>query len=421
MNGMLYVYKSMLNKLQNEWRSPLIFLLFITMTGALFFSRAVLSLSMIAFIAVSFFHPGIKKQFRNFFYTPLLWGISLLFLLPLVSGLWSEDQQQWLDILRIKLPLLVLPLAFAAPFSLSKKQWDWVVHFFIVVVLGATFWSMFHYVSDMDSINASYLEAKTMLTPLENDHVRFSWLVAVALLLSGYSAWQKRKDTGMEKWLLAIAMAWFILFLHLLAARTGVFSFYIMLAGLFFWFLLKKAKPVPAILALVVLVSLPIAAYFLLPSFQNRVNYFRYDLSYFKKDQYLPGSNDGVRFISIKAGWTLTNENPLTGVGFGDIEAKIKEQYAKQYPAMLETDKILPGSEWMIYGAGTGWPGLLLFSLVMLIPFFTTVKETLPWFLLNATAAFSFLFDIGLEVQFGVFIYAFILLLNWKRGIAEKM
>ena len=421
MNGMLYVYKSMLNKLQNEWRSPLIFLLFIIMTGALFFSRAVLSLSMITFIAVSFFHTGVQQQVRNFFSTPLLWGMSLLFLLPLVSGLWSVDQQQWLDILRIKLPLLVLPLAFAAPFSLSQKQWEWIFHFFILVVSGATIWSLFHYVSDMNSINASYLEAKTLRTPLENDHVRFSWLVAVAVLFSAYSAWQKRKANGIEKWLLTIAAVWLIIFLHLLAARTGLFSFYIMLAGLFLWLLMKKAKPVPALLALVLLVSLPAAAYFLLPSFKNRVNYFRYDLSYFKKEQYLPGSNDGVRVISIKAGWTITNENPVTGVGFGDIETKIKEQYAKQYLGMLETDKILPGSEWMIYGAGTGWPGLVLFSLVMLIPFFTPVKEKLPWLLLNATAAFSFLFDIGLEVQFGVFIYAFIILLNWKRGIPEKM
>lgn len=411
----------MLNKLQNEWRSLLIFLLFIMMTGAVFFSRTVLSFSMISFIAVSFFHPDLKKQLRNFLSTPLLWGMSLLFILPLVSGWWSEDKQQWLDILRIKLPLLVLPLAFAAPFSLSQRQWEWVIRFFVLAVLAATFWSMFHYVSNIAAINASYLEAKTMLTPLENDHVRFSWLVAVALLLSIYSAWQKRNENGIEKWLLLPVIVWFIIFLHLLAARTGLLSFYIMVAGLFLWLLFKKAKPVQLTLLLLLFVSLPAAAYFLLPSFQNRVKYFRYDLSYFKKNQYLPGSNDGVRVISIKAGWQLTRENPLAGVGFGDIETKTRALYAKQYPAMPETDKILPGSEWMIYGAGAGWPGLLLFSLVMLIPFFTPVSEKLPWLLLNVTAAFSFLFDIGLEVQFGVFAYAFMVLLNWKRGITEKM
>jgi len=37
-----------------------------------------------------------------------------------------------------------------------------------------------------------------------------------------------------------------------------------------------------------------------------------------------------------------------------------------------EGDKILPGSEWLIYGAGAGWPGLLLFTFCMLIPFFLT-------------------------------------------------
>jgi len=67
MNGMLYVYKSMLNKLQNERRNTIIFILFIVMTGALFISRALLSASMIVFILVSFLHSNSKKQVYNFF------------------------------------------------------------------------------------------------------------------------------------------------------------------------------------------------------------------------------------------------------------------------------------------------------------------------------------------------------------------
>jgi hypothetical protein len=38
---------------------------------------------------------------------------------------------------------------------------------------------------------------------------------------------------------------------------------------------------------------------------------------------------------------------------------------------------------------------------------------------LNIIAAFSFLFDIGLEVQFGVFIYSFLVLWLWKWRMEE--
>jgi O-antigen ligase len=71
----------------------------------------------------------------------------------------------------------------------------------------------------------------------------------------------------------------------------------------------------------------------------------------------------------------------------------------------------------MIYGSAVGWPGFIVFTLVMLIPFFIKTRYRLLWWLLNATAAFSFLFDIGLEVQFGVFVWAFIVLLLWKYAI----
>jgi hypothetical protein len=50
----------------------------------------------------------------------------------------------------------------------------------------------------------------------------------------------------------------------------------------------------------------------------------------------------------------------------------------------------------------------------MLLPFFTRVKYKGRWWLLNTLVAVSFLTDIGLEVQFGVFIYSFIVLLGWK-------
>ena len=136
--------------------------------------------------------------------------------------------------------------------------------------------------------------------------------------------------------------------------------------------------------------------------------------TYFKDAHYLQGSNDAVRVISLKAGWNIMNEQPVKGVGFGDVLNETKKWYAVHYPQMVESDKIYPGSEWIIYGAACGWPGLLLFTCVMIIPFFLSMKNKLLWIMLNATVAFSFLFDIGLEVQFGVFIYAFIVLWWWK-------
>ena len=162
------------------------------------------------------------------------------------------------------------------------------------------------------------------------------------------------------------------------------------------------------------MVSLPLLAYFTIPTFQNRVKYFNYERAWFKKASYLPGANDAVRIISMKAGWNVMNENPATGVGFGDIRTATNKWYASAYPEMKEEDKIYPASEWLMYGAACGFPGFILFTIAFCIPFFSKIKHRLVWYMLNAIAAFSFIADIGLEVQFGVFLYSFIVLWCWK-------
>src|ERR1700741_4615754 len=156
----------------SHWRNHLLFGCVISMLAALFISRAALSVSLIAFTAISFIHKDIKDHFRNFFASPVLWAMSLLFLIPLLSGIWSEDKEKWTDIMRIKLPLLFLPIAFAGPFGFSKKYWESLAFIFIGIITAGSIWCMFHYLSDMQAINENYLKAKTIITPLENDHVR---------------------------------------------------------------------------------------------------------------------------------------------------------------------------------------------------------------------------------------------------------
>jgi O-antigen ligase len=399
---------------QDGWRNTIIFILVIIMMASLFFSRALLSLTVMVFVLFCFFHRNIKRHIRVFFSSPLLWSMSLLFFLPLLSGLWSEDKKQWLEITRIKLPLLFLPLAFAGPFRFSKKQWEWLAFIFIALVTAGTIWSMFHYVTNMTAVHEEYLHAKTMITPLLNDHVRFSWLVSVALLVSAWLCIKKRKQDKPAAWILLIITLWLMLFLHVLAARTGLLSFYVFVFFIILWLIFKKAKPLYAIILFAIVISLPLVAYFVLPTFQNRVKYFLHSQTYFKDAHYLQGSNDAIRVISIKAGWNLMNEHPVKGVGFGDVMAETKKWYNIYYPQMIEEDKIYPGSEWIMYGAACGWPGLFLFALVMIIPFFLPIKNKLLWGILNATIAVSFLFDIGLEVQFGIFLYSFIVLWWWK-------
>ncbi len=400
----------MLVSVQKGLRTNPIFVCLLAMLASLFVSRFALSITMILFISATLFHRNIFLQVRQFIQSPFLLSISLMFFIPFASGLWSSNTNEWLDIIRIKLPLLFLPIAFAGSWQLNERQWEWVGYFFLFLLCVGTCYSLFYYLQNANALNAGYLKAKTILTPLDNDHVRFSWMIAAGFLLCLFFLQDHKKN----RILFASLALWLAIYLHVLVARTGLFSLYIILFFFLLRFLFQKGKKFTALISAIVLIIIPLLSWFALPTFQNRIKYFIYDFRYVKDEVYLPGANDGNRFISIKAGWNILKDNPL-GIGAGDIRRASLQWYDANIPGMLPTDKIYPNSEWIIYGLTAGWIGLILFTVIMFVPFFIkNIQHRFFWSLLNIITAFSFLFDVGLKVQYGVFIYAFVVLWWWK-------
>ena len=119
---------------------------------------------------------------------------------------------------------------FCLPFPVFNQSNGngWLL-FSLLLWPAVTLWSIFQYSLDLQSINESYLRAKSIVTPLENDHVRFSWMVSIAVLLSGWIWWQIRNSKKFMSWCLFVIATWLVIFLHILAARTGLLSFYIIL------------------------------------------------------------------------------------------------------------------------------------------------------------------------------------------------
>lgn len=410
-------HKNRGNSTAPNWQTPVLFYSVLLMIASVFISRGALSVSTILFVGLALVHKNIRRHFRQFAAEPFFWMFSLLFFIPFVSGLWSTNTDQWSHVVRIKLPLLFLPLAFAGSWSFSKRQWRIIANVFLFCVAAGCVWGLTDYLQNAAQINESYQRAKTILTPLEDDHVRYSWLVSIAVILCSL-LFHQAKAKGSKTVLLLLAV-FFVAYLHILSARTGLLSLYLFLLLYAAYFLWKTKKQRWSLVALVCVVVLPLLAYFILPTFKARLHYHLYDLSFVQKQEYLPGSSDGARVMSLKAGWQVLQQNPL-GAGAGDIMQEADKWYAANVPQVLSTDKFYPSSEWLMYGGFAGWSGVVLFTAIMLMPLFRRPKRfQLFWIAFHATAAFSFAFDMGLEVQYGVLLYAFITFWWWKWLNAE--
>ena len=382
------------------------------MISCLFISRAFLSMSMVVFFIVALFRKEILNQIRTAFKNPLYLSIMILFFIPLVSGLWSSDHVKWVDVVRIKLPLLLFPISFAFSWPLLEKDWNRIALFFAAILLVAISWSFFNYLYHAAFFNEAYLRAKLIDTPFDNDHVRFSWIVVAGVIVN-VVLWLNTDKKGF-KIIIGLIILYFIFYLHLLAARTGLVSLYLIgLAGIIAIIFSTQRKKW-AIPFFVLLIVAGISSWLIFPTLQNRYRYFKYDISTIKSNHYVPGSNDGARILSLRAGWYVLKQHPF-GVGAGDVMHETDKWYSANVANMVETDKFYPCSEWITYGMFAGWPGVVLFTAIMLVPFLIKVPRfSFIWKILNGTAAFSFIFDIGLEAQYGAFIYPFIILCFYK-------
>jgi hypothetical protein len=407
----------MVNKMQNNWRGNMLFALLITMLVALFISRVFLSIAMIGFVGMAVLHKNFLFQLRAWFKNYFLFGLSLLFFIPLISYFWSDNITEWADVMRVKLPLLFFPLAFAGTWQLNQKRWQILTIVFLILVFISSMWSFAYYLGNFKIVHEGYLKAQVIPTPFENDHIRYSWLTSIAVLLCLLLIEVTKKT---QRFFLAALALWFIVYLHVLSARTGLICLYfILFAYLPRLFLLNKRRKL-ALIGLFAVIVLPFAAWALFPTFQNRVSYFLYDVAHVQNQQYLPGSNDGSRALSIKAGWNILQKHPI-GVGAGDVFDNANEWYRTQVPNMLANDKLFPSSEWLIYGCVAGWLGVMLFTATMVFPFLLKkIRHRFFWCMLHLITAFSFLFDIGLESQYGIFLYVFVVLWWWKWFTANE-
>src|SRR5687768_8500978 len=102
-------HKNRGNHTVNHWRENAIFVSLLLMLVSLFISRAALSVSVILFVGLSIVHNNVLQQVKQYLATPYLLLFSFLFFIPFLSGLWSSDVEKWMDIVRIKLPLLFFP------------------------------------------------------------------------------------------------------------------------------------------------------------------------------------------------------------------------------------------------------------------------------------------------------------------------
>jgi O-antigen ligase len=346
---------------------------------------------------------GTPQYFSRFWQNKALVALTIPFLLVLVSGLWSENGVYWLERVRIKLPFLILPLAFANLPPLSKKQFFTIFYVFLVAFSVFSGRHLYFYSQHFEEVNHGLSQGIPI--PTNWNHISFATM-AVFALLGGLELWKEKfyLKYPNERFLILGLTTFLFVAIHVLSVRSAILTLYFCLILKFLELIFNQKKWKIGLLSLALLTAVPSVAYRTIPSLRHRIDYAIWDFGQYKQGD-LTQKSDSERITSLKMGLAAFSQNPIFGVGYGDIMDKIGQQYKTSF-AHLEVRE--PHSFWLFSLVGTGFMGTLIFLLAFATHWFSEKRYRIVLFsLLHFVILFTNTIDFVIEGTYGAVFYAF--------------
>ncbi|NNF33476.1 MAG: O-antigen ligase family protein, partial [Saprospiraceae bacterium] len=332
--------------MDKQVRIAFLFLSILLITSVVY-SKFLLSVSMFGWAILAFY--SFRKPFKIWEEKGLLLTIGLI-ALTAFSGVNSENTGEWIHHLRMRLPFFALPVALYMIPKPSPRTYFFIQYFLIFLIFFSTLPVLYEVLVDFDTIYQGLAAGRPIPTPIQ--HTKYSLMVAYAIIAGALLIKDQLPHSGyIKKWLLIGVVVYLLIFLHILAVRSGLVVFYlsaVLLSAVYaFW----QRSFRTLIIALVLAILLPVIGFLSIPSLNKRVHYMIYDLKEYLKDggdQY----SDSDRINSLLVGWEIFKDHPLIGTGIGDLKDECKIKYEEKFGA----DKyvLYPHNQYLFVLAGSG-------------------------------------------------------------------
>jgi hypothetical protein len=396
----------LLAKYQLQYRDLLAFAAVFAVVIGLVISRSMYSFGL---LFMGLYWVSSSNRFSSLWRHPLYLLSLIIAFIPLISDFAKGSYFNEITFTKLSLPLFI---QFFYVWSPTEKKLSLFNRSIIFIFFITSTFSILHFYKNYQENATLYTLAKVMNIGVYSDHIRLS----VAIALSTIVAWFQFNHTIIqkEKYLVILYIVFQFIFLHILAARTGLIVLYVCNFTYILFLLFKKIK-LYAIMALACLALLPIISFKIFPSFYNRIGITLYDFDYYKNMQYRQGSSDGFRYYSLLCGYDKGKENLAWGVGHCYMKNECINWFKDKFPAILDEEIIYPSSEYLYHFMMCGLIGLFLFICFSLSPFFIKkLRSNLYFFSIYLAVFITFFFEILLENQFGLGVVGLFIAWGWQ-------
>ena len=222
------------------------------MAASLTLSPFVMGTSQFLLVAAWLFTGDpIKVKLQRFLHNKIALLLVSLYLLHVIGLAWTSDFTYALKDLRVKLPLLVLPLVLSSVKPLEKKLTDLLLLVYVLSVFVATCISYWIY------LQHNYQDIREISQYIS--HIRFCLNIVLVIGIIGYYLFT-RKMPWWEKLLAVALILWFVYQLYIFESISGYLAFIglVVTSLLFLYFTKIKNKPM-RIAGATLVIALPMA------------------------------------------------------------------------------------------------------------------------------------------------------------------
>lgn len=194
-------------------------------------SKFLMSVSLIILVSNWILEGNLKNKFISFWKNKPAVILCSLVLLHFIGLLYTSDLTYAFKDIRIKGPLLILPLILSTTQPLSKAQFEKTLYFFIAAIILGTLISMLILTG---IIHRQVVDVRNISIFIS--HIRFALLICVAIFVSVYFIFYAANR--IKKYLWTAIAIWLISFLIIMESLTGlaVLSITIFIVGVYFVF-----------------------------------------------------------------------------------------------------------------------------------------------------------------------------------------
>ena len=219
-------------------------------------SKFLMSLSQIILACNFLLEGGVIGKFKAFFKNKPALILSSIFLLHVIGLLYTSDFDYASNDIRIKIPLIVLPLILATSKPLSKKAIDAILQFFVAAIILGTIISTLILTG---IIHRELVDIRSVSIFIS--HIRFALLICIALFISAYFFYHANKSLLKALWV--VIAVWLIYFLVLTESITGLAAFCFATLVICIYSVFKSKQKMIRFAGLLLVVSIGVFVFYL--------------------------------------------------------------------------------------------------------------------------------------------------------------